>query len=151
MSAPPWQIEGYVTPAGNRAVQEWFWDDWECGEDGRNAIKTRMSYLVNLPKTLWKKPEFEWFGDIGEVRKSIQRGALRVYGFFPDDARFVFLLGNLKKKNKDQDAVRVARKRLRQITKGEGSTHEFVFTERTTESATERTPRQSSDGGGEPF
>lgn len=147
MSAPPWKIEGFVTPAENRAVQEWYWD--EAGEEGRRAIRTRMRYLENLHRTLWKGSEFKWLGDIGEVRKRISTGALRVYGFFPDDSRFVFLLGNIKKKDNDQDALKTARKRKKQLLNGEGSTHEFDFSERTTEGTSEGSPFQSGNGGGE--
>lgn len=149
MGAPPWRIEGYVTPAGNSLVQEWYWDDPECGEEGRNAIRTRMNYLVLLPRTLWEPPRFKWLGDIGEVRDSVTTGALRVYGFFPDDKRFVFLLGNVKKKDKDQDALKNARKRMKRLLNGEGWTDGFVFAERTTDATPEGTPCESSDRGGE--
>jgi hypothetical protein len=151
MSAPPWKFEGFISAAGNRLVQEWYWDDRECGEDGRNAIKTRINYLMYLPKSLWKKPEFEWFGDLGEVRKSVPTGALRVYGFFPDEMRFVFLLGNVKKKDRDKDAIKTARQRMKRLANGEGYTHEFVFAERTSDSITEGTPCESGNGGGESF
>ena len=83
------------------------------------------------------------------MRDSVTTGALRVYGFFPDDERFVFLLGNVKKKDKDQDALKNARKRMKRLLNGEGRTDGFVFAERITDSTPEGTPRESGDGGGE--
>jgi len=85
----------------------------------RDAIRDRMKYLVNVKKNLWMEPRFKWFGDIGEVRKSVSAGALRVYGYFPDGLPvFVFLLGVVKKTTKDHVGVDVARTRLKRLKNG---------------------------------
>ena len=79
------------------------------------------------------EPRFKWFGDIGEVRKNVSTGALRVYGYFPEDLSvFVFLLGVVKKTSKDREGVDAARTRLKRLKNGNGDTHEFDFEERTT-------------------
>ena len=70
MEKPLWKIEGFITAAGNPVVQSWYWD--EIGIEERDAIRDRMKYLVNVKKNLWMEPRFKWFGDIGEVRKSLR-------------------------------------------------------------------------------
>ena len=29
MRTPPWKFEGFTTAAGNRVVEDWFWNDTE--------------------------------------------------------------------------------------------------------------------------
>lgn len=129
MSAPPWKFEGYVTGAGNRVVQDWFWDDADIDE--RDAVRDRVNYLANLKKVNWQKPAFEWFGEYGEIRKNVPRGALRIYGVFADDRdAFIFLLGKVKNVKKDKQGIDTAEKRLKRLRNGEGSTHEFDFKEK---------------------
>jgi hypothetical protein len=119
MGTPLWKIEGFETAAGNRVVEDWFWDDID--EDERDALRDRMGYLTITPRHLWKEPRFKWFGD------------MRVYGFFPAERpdRFVFLHGVIKKANKDLEGIAVARTRLKRLSRGEGRTHEFDFEKRT--------------------
>ena len=131
MEKPLWRIEGFVTAAGNPVVQSWYWD--EIGIEERDAIRDRMRYLVYVKRHLWMEPRFKWFGDIGEVRKNVSTGALRVYGYFTEDLSvFVFLLGVVKKTSKDREGVDAARTRLKRLKNGNGDTHEFDFEERTT-------------------
>src|ERR1039458_6580238 len=112
MGRPLWRIDGFVTAAGNRVVQEWFWDELQV--EGGDALRDRMNYPTNVGKNLWQPPYFDWFGDIGEVRKHISSGALRVYGFFSEEPHlFVFLHGVVKKKTKDREGIDLARLRLK--------------------------------------
>jgi hypothetical protein len=150
MEKPLWRIEGFVTAAGNRVVQKWYWD--EIGIEERDALRDRMSHLANAPKHLWKEPLFEWFGDIGEVKKRVSSGALRVYGFFPDESNtFVFLLGVVKKKTKDREGMELARTRLKRLKSGEGDTHEFDFEERASPEDSPGQEGQNPIGSVEPF
>lgn len=150
MEKPLWKIEGFITAAGNPVVQSWYWD--EIGIEERDAIRDRMKYLVNVKKSLWMEPRFKWFGDIGEVRKSVSAGALRVYGYFPDGLPvFVFLLGVVKKTTKDHVGVDVARTRLKRLKNGEGDTHEFNFEERTSPEDSTGQAGQSPIGSVKPF
>jgi phage-related protein len=146
MGKPLWRIEGFVTAAGNSVVQKWFWD--EIGVEVRDALRDRMNYLMAVEKHPWMEPGFKWFRDIGEVRKRVSTGALRVYGYFPDDSNtFVFLHGVVKQKTKDREGVETARKRLKRLKNGEGSTHEFNFKERTPSADSTGQEDQSSIGG----
>lgn len=150
MEKPLWKIEGFVTAARNAVVQSWYWD--EIGIEERDAIRDRMGYLVYVKKNLWMEPRFKWFGDIGEVRKSVSTGALRVYGYFPDGPPvFVFLLGVVKKKTKDRDGVNSARTRLNRLKNGQGDTHEFNFEERTPPEDSTGQAGESPIGSVKPF
>jgi len=141
-----WKIEGFVTAAGNPVVQEWYWD--EIGIEVRDALRDRMNYLTTVEKHLWKKPLFEWFGDIGEVKKRVSTGALRVYGYFPDDSNtFVFLHGVVKNKTKDHEGTDLAKMRLKRLKNGEGSTHEFNFEERASSEDSTGQKDQGPTGG----
>lgn len=134
MSAPPWNFEGYVTAAGNRIVQDWFWN--EANDEERGALRDRANYLANLKKTLWMEPYFKWFGKqgYGEIRKRVPRGALRVYGTFADDrGAFVFLFGHTKKATKEPEGMDAAEKRLKRYLKGESTTHGFDFEDKSPE------------------
>ncbi len=152
MGEPLWKIEGFVTAAGNPRVQEWF--DDEISETDRNALRDRMRYLAEIKRTLWKEPYFEWFNalGIGEVKVRVPTGAMRVYGYFPDDTnRFVFLCGVIKKKTKDRDGIDTALLRLKSLKKGEGKTYEFDFSERDAAQDSEGENSESPDGGSEPI
>ena len=141
-----WRIEGFVKAAGNRVVQSWYWD--EIGIEERDALRDRMGHLTMVEKHLWNGESFKWFGDIGEVRKRVSTGALRVYGYFPDDSNtFVFLFGVVKKKTKDREGTELARKRLKRLKNGEGDTHEFNFEERTSPADSAGQEDQNSTGG----
>jgi phage-related protein len=141
-----WRIEGFVTAAGSPVVQKWFWN--EIGIEERDALRDRMNHLTMVEKHLWKEPLFEWFGDIGEVKKRVSTGALRVYGYYPDDSNtFVFLLGVVKKRTKDREGMELARKRLKRLKNREGSTHEFNFEERTSSEDSAEQEDQGSTGG----
>ncbi len=78
MSAPPWNFEGYVTAAGNRIVQDWFWN--EANDEERGALRDRANYLANLKKTLWMEPYFKWFGKQGYRGNSKTCSKRRVKG-----------------------------------------------------------------------
>jgi hypothetical protein len=136
MSAPPWKFEGFVTAAGNRLVQKWFWDD--ADDDERDALRDRANYLSNLKKALWQEPAFKWFGTYGEIRKNVPRGALRVYGTFAEERdAFVFLHGHVKNLKKDPQGMDTAEKRLKRLGNGEGSTHGFNFEDKPVEEGAE--------------
>jgi hypothetical protein len=129
MSKPLWTFEGYVTNAGNRVVQKWYWKGIEI--DDRDDVRIRTSFLGGLQRNLWKEPHFKWFGDIGEYRQTTPVGALRIYGYFPEErpAVFVFLCGVVKKSKKDNEGIDTARLRLKRLKQGIGGTHEFQFEE----------------------
>jgi hypothetical protein len=129
MGKPLWMFEGFITAAGNRVVEDWYWD--EIVQDDRESIRDIANYLANYKKTLWVEPRFKNFGDIGEIRKKTDHGALRVYGEFHDlRAAFVFLNGELKKTTKDKQGIEKARLRSKRLRRGEGTTHEFNFEKR---------------------
>src|SRR5579863_4437192 len=120
MEKSPWKLEFFVTAAGTKIVQKWFWNETTLEE--RDALRDRANYLVNLEKNLWPEPYFKWFGDIGEIRGRVSTGALRAYGYFDEDRRsFVVLNGVVKKSNKDKEGVELARTRLRRLRSKEGN------------------------------
>jgi len=150
MDKPPWKIEGFVTAAGRPIVQEWFWDETDIDE--RDALRDRLRYLVNLEKSQWTEPHFKWFGDIGEIRKSVPRGALRVYGYFEENRRvFVLLHGVVKNKTKDTEGTDLARKRLKRLANGDGTTNELDREERVAGANPTEPEGEGSVGGVEPF
>jgi hypothetical protein len=149
MSAPPWKFEGFVTAAGNPVVQEWFWAD--ADDDERDALRDRVNYLSNLKRTLWQEPAFKWFGTYGEIRKSVPRGALRVYGLFAEERdAFVFLHGHVKNIKKDAQGMDTAQRRLGRLRNKEGSTHEFNFEDKPTEENSKGKGREGEISGVEP-
>lgn len=125
MSKPLWRFEGFVTAAGNRVVEDWYWG---LDVDDRDNIQDLVNYLGNVERHLWQEPRFKSLGDIGEIRKKTDHGALRVYGCFRDEPHvFVFLNGELKKTNKDNQGMDAARLRLKKLNQKVGTTHEFDF------------------------
>jgi hypothetical protein len=129
MGTPLWMFEGFVTAAGNRVVEDWYWD--EIVRDDRESIRDIANYLANYKKTLWVEPRFKNLGDIGEIRKGTDHGALRVYGEFHEQwAAFVFLNGELKKTTRDKQGIEKARLRSKRLKQGEGTTHGFDFEKR---------------------
>jgi hypothetical protein len=137
MDKPPlWTFEGFVTAAGNRVVEDWYWD--EIGQDDRDSIEDILNYLVTYKKSLWVEPRFKNLGDIGEIRKRTDHGALRVYGEF-DESRstFIFLHGELKKNTSDRQGIEKARSRSKMLRQGKGTTHGFDFQKRTADEVTE--------------
>ena len=89
MGKPLWMFEGFVTDAGNRVVQNWYWG---LDVDDRDDIRDLVNYLGNVERHLWQEPRFKTLGTIGELRKKTDHGALRVYGCFRDEPYlFVFL------------------------------------------------------------
>jgi hypothetical protein len=142
MGEPLWKFEGFETDAGNPVVQDWFWDD--IGDDERDDIRSRVNYLSNLPRNLWKEPHFKWLGKIGEIRKSTTKGALRLYGYFPVDRPGVFVLlnGTIKKSNKDNPGIETAELRRKKLQQQRGATNGFDFEERPT---SEMPPEQSDE------
>ncbi|MHB1700944.1 MAG: hypothetical protein ACYCSN_12595 [Acidobacteriaceae bacterium] len=128
MGKPLWTFEGFVTDALNQVVQDWYWD--ELTIDERDLIRDRIAHLENVKGHLWKEPYFEDFGDIGEIKKkSTPRGALRIYGVRRGNI-FLMLNGVLKKTKKDSIGTELARKRLKRLMNGQGSTHGFNFKEK---------------------
>ncbi len=126
-----WTFEAYETDAGNRIVQEWYWE--EICLDDRDLIRDRIRYLKNVGRHLWKEPYFESMGELGEIKKrSTPRGALRIYGCFREGAVFLFLHGVLKKARKDKKGINTSKLRLRKLQAEVGRSHEFEFKERST-------------------
>jgi hypothetical protein len=126
-----WVFEGFVTEAGSRVVEDWYWDD--IAGDDRESIRDIANYLANYKKSLWVEPRFKNLGDLGEIRKKTDHGALRVYGEFHEPrAAFVFLNGELKKTTKDKQGIEKARLRSKKLKQGKGTTHGFDFEKRFT-------------------
>jgi hypothetical protein len=125
-----WSFFGYVTPAGNAGVQNWFNG---LSSDEKDEIRDVLSYLQPLPLTVWSKPEFEHLGDgISEVRvrvKSLNK-TIRIYGFFwPEGIRYsyTFLLGKEKKVKNDEAGKAEAQKRKGKLERREASIDGFDF------------------------
>ncbi len=138
---PLWKFDGYVTAAGRQVVCDWFLD--ELNDKERDAIRDRIRYLENVPKTLWMEPAFKNFGnDFGEIRASSKRGAIRIYGQFTEEGRFLLLFGHIKKKTHDREGINTAKLRLKEFNKGMGSASEFDF-------EAEPSEEDSSEPGGE--
>jgi hypothetical protein len=116
-----WRFYGYVTPAGNREVQNWF-DG--LSEEEADEVKDGLRYLQLLPRDLWRRPEFDQLdSDISEVRfrvsgRNIQ---LRLYGsFWPERQRnvYTFLLGKKQKGNERSQGKEGSRESARQTPEG---------------------------------
>jgi phage-related protein len=128
MAEPLWKFDGYVTAAGKATVRHEYLTVFD--EDERDAIRDRVRYLKHLPKNLWTEPPFKHFGgDFGEIRDTSPRGALRVYGQFIANDKFLLLHACIKKKNKDKDGVDKAKLRLKEFNKKNGGASEFNFEE----------------------
>ena len=124
-----WTFEGFRTANGNGVVQEWFWG--EIDDEGRDAIRDRVTYLALLERHLWKEPHFKRLdSDLGEIRTKTSRGALRVYGFFRIAHHFLFLSANYKSVNNDRVGKNAAKDRLKRFRQGLGDFHEFDFEDR---------------------
>ena len=125
-----WQFWGYVTPAGNAEVQDWF-DDLVDQE--KDDIRDQLAYLQVLPPHLWKGPEFKAFdSDISEIRigKGATKKLFRIYGtFWPKGVRFCYtlLIGKEKKTSNDRHGKREAEARLKLLRSGGANVREFKF------------------------
>jgi hypothetical protein len=125
-----WQFWGYVTPAGNADVQDWF-DD--LLNDEKEDIQDQLAYLQVLPPHLWKGAEFKALGeDISEIR--IARGTtkklFRLYGtFWPKGLRFCYtlLVGKEKKTKNDRHGKRESEARIKLLRSGGASVRHFKF------------------------
>lgn len=131
MGIPLWTFEGYQTEAGGHPVQEWY--HAALAVDERDLIRTRVNYLKDLERHLWKLPCFGPAGDeIWEIRRDTPSGWIRIYGTFSPTKRRCFLLlnGNDKNVKNDTKAKKLANDRLKNLRQGKGCTHEFDFEER---------------------
>lgn len=150
MGKPLWRFEGFITAAGNRVVQDWYWH--EIGIDDREDIRDVVNYLANVERHLWQEPRFKSLGDIGELRKKTDHGALRVYGCFRDELYlFVFLNGELKKANKDRQGIETARLRMKKLNQKVGTTHEFDFEEESAGTNPQESAGQGAASGEQPI
>ena len=143
MDRPPlWKFEGFVTPAGNRPVDDWF--HFGLSEDERELVRYRINYLKEVERHLWRRPGFDKLdAELNEIRKDIPGdGTIRIYGYFPPDRRhhFVLLEGRHKDKKNDKAGKKLAEERLKLIKQRRGTTHEFDFEERTPKEDSEGTP-----------
>jgi hypothetical protein len=132
MPAEPilWTFHGYVTPAGNPTVQDWF-DALE--DEEKDAIRDVTTYLQLLPRHLWTKPEFESFDpELSEIRIRVSslKKIYRIYGtFWPTGVRhsYTFLIGKNKKVDNDKQGKREATDRLKELRRGDASVEQFKF------------------------
>ena len=125
-----WGFYGYVTPGGQRDVQDWFND---LAAEERDEALDVLGYLQPLPLCLWNKPEFEHLGDgLSEIRFKVNllNKIYRLYGcFWPEERRYsyTFLLGKEKKVKNDQHGKEEARKRKERLARKEATVHVFKF------------------------
>jgi hypothetical protein len=130
MSKTLWKFRGYTTAAGNRVVQDWYYD--ELDEDDRDLIRYRINHLANIERHLWKEPGFKYLDkDLSEIRRQSSAGALRLYGNFPEDRHtFTLLHGVYKQASNDKIGKGIALARLKLLRQKIGTTHEFDFEEK---------------------
>jgi hypothetical protein len=140
-----WRFRGYVTPAGNKPVQDWFTSLPD--EDAKDDARDTFGMLQQVSNALWRRPAFDQLDDgISEIRFDGTSGTYRLYGYFgPRGERqsYTLLHGVPKKRRRDPDAKRLASKRRDQIERKETSTHEFEFYER---SRAASQPRSGNEG-----
>jgi putative component of toxin-antitoxin plasmid stabilization module len=124
-----WTFRGYVTDAGAKVVQRWFFDILDIDE--RDLIRDRVNRLKDIERHLWVKPGFAPVGEgLFEIRRDTQAGWLRIYGFFPADRHhFVVLAGNDKQAKNDKTGKNLAKQRWKLLKQGIGGTHGFDFEE----------------------
>ena len=134
-----WSFRGYVTDAGARAIQRWYWDDLDIDE--RDLIRDRVNRLKDVERHLWGKPGFAPLGEgLHEVRRDTRAGPIRMYGFFPSDRHhFTILSADHKKVKNDKAGKKIAMDRWKLLRRGIGSTHELDFEE---EFSREDSPRE---------
>lgn len=125
-----WSFFGYVTPAGNKLLQEWF-DGLPV--EAREEITDAINSIQAVPNHLWTRPLFDQLDHgISEFRVSapaVSRN-FRIYGYFgPTTGRqvYTFLLGADKKRGHQQKEQDEAKKRMNRVETGEADTREFDF------------------------
>src|SRR5277367_3902420 len=124
---------GFESKAEGRPVQRWWFD--VLNDNDRFEIQDLLNYLGNVPKGLWKKPEFDPLdgaGGISEIRIQLRcsKGSLayRIYGYWgPEKNQYSFLHGKAKDVKNDRDGKRIAKHRLEEIKRNEATVHQFVF------------------------
>jgi len=132
-----WAFRGFQSKLDGEPVQVWF-DN--LPEEAKDEIVDLLNFLQKITDRLWRKPEFDRLdgaGGISELRPSDTRiemegelinATFRIYGYFaPNEREYTFLHGVRKVVRNDRQGKRVAADRLRQIDRGEATTHQFKF------------------------
>lgn len=121
---------GYITEANGRIVQEWY--DSLCQSD-RDEIVDTINYLLSMPVTDWRRPEFDKVTPpLVEIRcrASQANHTIRIYGAFDDIVRGRIILLNgteAKKKSRDAAGQDLALTRLKLLRARKGKADEFRF------------------------
>jgi len=121
-------------------VQAWF---DSLPEDVKDEIRDLIRHLEKVTDSLWRRPEFDGLRgerDISELRPSdvsveiggtIETFTCRIYGFFgPKNQKndiYTFLHATKKTVRNDRSGKRIARNRLAQLERGNGTIHRFKF------------------------
>jgi hypothetical protein len=134
-----WQFFGFESAQEGRPVQLWF---DHLPDAVKDEIRDLLGYLEKMTDRLWRRPEFASLkgdGEISELRpkdvpveinREIKVATYRIYGFFgPRDRKraYTFLHGTPKIERNDATGKRIAKKRLKQLGRGEATVHEFEF------------------------
>jgi hypothetical protein len=133
-----WTFRGFESVQEGRPIQIWF---DELPEDAKYEIVDLLNFLQKVTDKRWRKPEFDPLqgaGGISEIRpqdipiesngKLVGIATYRIYGYFgPGEGVYTFLHGARKGVKNDRHGKRIAGDRLRQLERGEATTHEFNF------------------------
>ena len=126
---PIWKFYGYLTPARNAVVQQWWWAQHQHVRDEANDHR---AYLEVRAVVDWKEPYFKRLGDgLGEIRFKVKnpKGTYRIYALcsWPAPGCCTFLHAGDKGR---QDAIiKESRKRKTRLERGESEVHEFNFSD----------------------
>lgn len=126
---------GYITPAGNKVVQEWI---DELPRDVRDEFLGIMKRLRNIPNPIgWISPEFKklkYEDGLYEFRfKILGKTPARPLGIFESGSReFIILLGATKKAPNwtPREALAIARRRRDEVRNGKAKLHEIDLNQR---------------------
>jgi hypothetical protein len=132
-----WRFLGFESAQDGQPVQEWF---DQLPEDAKYEIVDLLNTLQKVTDRLWRRPEFDPLigaGGISELRpgdillnsgEKLELATYRMYGYFgPGSGVYTLLHGVRKGVRNDRRGKTVARNRLRQLQRGDATTHEFNF------------------------
>lgn len=123
-----WTFFGFVTPAGNRAIQKCF-DD--LPEETRDEIRDVLRYHEVSERHLWRRPAFDELGGEGISEFRFVKVGYRMYGDFgpPGRHNYTFLWPAEKRVKSDRHAKDQAKRRNGQLERGEASVDVFEWKE----------------------
>ena len=129
-----WEFYGFQSEEEGPVVQAWY-DELDI--DAQLEIINLAAYLRVRPGGLWLRPDFDPLdgeGGISELRPKNVRteegdACYRIYGIreCPDKHSYTFLHGTDKDVNNDVEGKGIAKRRLYELLRREGSVHRFNF------------------------